>query len=101
MRKRIYKKLEPYPHPDPLKRFMDKAIYAVAVAGPLVTIPQILRIWIDKDATGVSALSWAAFMALAAIWVIYGVLHKDKPIILANVMWFLLELFVVVGAIIY
>ena len=57
-RKRIYQKLEPYPHPNKWKRLMDKLIYAVGIFGPVMTIPQLTKIWLDKNAAGVSAISW-------------------------------------------
>ena len=61
-RKKLHKLNELYPTKDPLKRFMDKAIYVVGVFGPLMTIPQVIKIWGDKTAAGVSLISWVSYL---------------------------------------
>jgi uncharacterized protein with PQ loop repeat len=100
-RKRGHKALEPYPSPNKFKRFMDKAIYVVGVAGPVFTIPQVTKIWVEKNASGVSAIAWISYLVLAVFWLTYGILHKEKPIILANILWIFLEIFIVAGILTY
>jgi uncharacterized protein with PQ loop repeat len=100
-RKRIHKKHEPYPHPNAFKKFLDKAIYAIGVIGPVMTIPQITKIWIDKNAAGVSVISWTAYLVTAFFWLVYGVFHKEKPIIITYAIWIFLDLFIIIGAVIY
>src|SRR3989339_321832 len=48
VRKRIHAKYEPYPHPDRWKRYVDEAIYPIGVLAPLLTVPQLLEVWISK-----------------------------------------------------
>jgi len=50
------RKREKFPVSHKWKRFMDKAIYGVGIFGPLMTLPQIGKIWIEKNASGVSLL---------------------------------------------
>lgn len=100
-RKRIYEKYEPYPHPDKWKRFMDKAIYVVGIAGPIMTLPQVMKIWVEKNATGVSLISWASYLIFAVFWLVYGIMHKEKPIILTFSGWLILELLIVAGILVY
>ena len=100
-RKRVHLKLEKYPHPDKSKRFMDKAIYVIGVLGPILTLPQIYKIWIEKNATGVSIISWSAYLLIAFFWVIYGFMHKEKPIILTYLTWIVIHAFVVIGIAMY
>lgn len=100
-RKRIYVKHEPYPHPDKWKRMMDKLIYAVAFIGPIMTIPQVTKIWLEKNAGGISIIAWLTFAIINIFWVIYGVMHKEKPIIFSSSMLFVLNLLVVIGAFVY
>lgn len=83
------------------KKIIDKIIYVIAVLGPIITLPQIFEIWIGKDATGVSTISWGFYTIFAAFWLVYGIIHKEKPIIVANIFWVLLDLIVVIGSIIY
>jgi len=100
-RKRINERNDPYPHPDKLKRFVDRAIYVVALLGPVMTIPQILKIWVSQNATGVSLLSWLAYLFIAFFWVFYGILHREWPIIFANILWAIAQVFVVIGILLY
>ena len=100
-RKRIHQKHEKYPHPNKWKGIMDKLIFVVGVAGPIVTLPQILKIWIEQNATGVSVVSWIAYLILATFWLIYGIMHKEKPIIVAYTGWIIAELLVIIGTFIY
>ncbi len=100
-RKRIYQKLETYPHPDPFKNFLDKIIYLIGFLGPIFTIPQAMDVWVRKDISGVSLFSWTAYVALAFVWLLYGIVHKEKPIILAYTLWIAVDLLIVVGVIIH
>ncbi len=100
-RKRIHQKHEKYPHPDNLKRFMDKAIYVVGVFGPIMTLPQVWKIWVGKNAVGVSVLSWSAYLIAAFFWLVYGLIHKEKPIIITYSLWILMEISIVAGTLIY
>ena len=100
-RKRIEQKHENYPHPDKLKRFMDRAIYVVGIFGPIMTIPQLANIWIYKNAAGVSLISWTAYLITALFWLIYGIIHKEKPIILTYSIWILLDILIVAGILMY
>jgi len=100
-RKRVHQKLEKYPHPDKWKNLMDKIIYVVAIFGPIMTIPQVMKIWVEQNPTGVSVISWSAYLLAAIFWLMYGVLHKEKPIIFTNILMIILEAFILVGILIY
>ena len=100
-RKRIYLHHEPYPHPNKWKRLMDNLIYFVGIVGPVMTIPQVTKIWIDKNSQGVSVVSWATYTILSVFWLIYGIMHKEKPIIFTSSQLFIFDALVVIGAVIY
>lgn len=101
VRKRVHQKHEAYPHPDRLKRIVDKLVYVTGVVTPLMTLPQVLRIWVHKSATDVSFYTWLAYLLVALIWIAYGVLHKAKPIIVLNVGLAIVNSLVVVGVLLY
>ncbi len=101
LRKRIYQKHEPYPHPNKFKRFYDKFIYVVVIFAPIANIPQLLKVWIEKDASGVSSLSWLFFSVISATWLIYGILHKDKHILIMNGALMIIQTVIAIGAILY
>lgn len=100
-RKRMYVHHEPYPHPNKWKRFMDKAIYVIVILGPIMTLPQVFDIWLKKNAAGISIISWGSYLVFSIFWLAYGMMHKEKPLILANIFWIILNVLIVLGALIY
>ncbi|MFH1801268.1 MAG: SemiSWEET family transporter [archaeon] len=101
IRKRIHKKYEPYPHPDKLKRIFDKIIYIAVILGPIMNLPQLYKIWHYKEAAGVSFISWASFSVGSATWLLYGLLHKDKPILIMNSFLIIIQVLIAIGAFLY
>lgn len=81
LRKRIHQKKEKFPSPNKWKRFIDNIIYFVGMVGPIMTIPQVWNIWIEQNASGVSPISWSAYLIVSMFWLTYGITHKEKPII--------------------
>jgi len=67
----------------------------------LMTVPQVLTIWLGRQAAGVSAWSWSAYLLSAVLWFWFGLKKRDKNIYLPCVGWIALNGAVVVGAILY
>lgn len=67
----------------------------------LMTVPQILTIWIGGNAAGVSLVSWASYLFSACLWFVYGIRKRDKTIYLACVGWVILDAAVVIGIIVH
>ena len=101
LRKRIFKNLEPFPHPNALKRSLDRVMLFIALAGPLATIPQVYQVYVSQDAKGLSLLTWVIWTLLSALWVLYGYLHKELPILAANVVYVILQAMVVLAIVTY
>ena len=101
LRKRVHKTLEPYPHPNTLMRWLDRLILSLAILGPMANIPQIWKIFAEKNTAGLSLTTWSIFVVITIPWIIYGIVHKEKPIIVANILWFTTQLIVTAGIIIY
>lgn len=100
-RKRWFKKLERFPHPDAFKGLLDRLIYVIGILTIVMTVPQIARIWIGKTAIGVSPISWVFYLTASAFWMVYGIAHKSKPIIISYVGSIIVNAFVVIGIFIY
>ena len=98
LRKRFFKRLEPYPHPKALKRFLDKLILVVAIGGPVALIPQVVHVLTLKDATDLSPITWGAWQVFSVVWLLYGIVHKETPIIIANSLYVVLQA-IILGAI--
>ena len=84
-----------------MKKFYDKFIYVIVIIGPLSNVPQLLKIWTEKSSSGVSSVSWLFFSIVSLSWLVYGVLHKDKHLIIMNSALVVIQGFVAFGAMIY
>ena len=67
----------------------------------LMTIPQVLTIWVGRQAAGVSVFTWSAYLFSAILWFWFGLQKRDKNIYLPCIGWIAFDLAVIVGALIY
>ncbi len=67
---------------------MDTAVTAVGLAaGTLTTlafIPQVARVWRTRSARDISLPTFAALTAGTTLWLAYGILLGDVPLMAAN-----------------
>lgn len=101
IRKRRAAGLEPFPARHGWMRTLDAVVMAAGIIAPLMTIPQILKIFVLQDAQGISILTWASYALFDIPWIIYGFAHHSRPIATTYILWFLMNLSVVVGALLY
>lgn len=101
LRKRGARGLEPFPARSAWLRFLDRTVLVIGVIGPLMSIPQILKIYLLQDATGVSVIFWGACAILDIPWILYGFVHRERPIIVTYSMWLVMNIAVFTGAIHY
>ena len=64
-------------------------------------VPQVWHIFSQKNASGFTPIPWLVFTIIDIPWIIYGVVHKEKPIIIAYSLWLVLNGIIFVGAILY
>ena len=100
-RKRLDQGLEPYPHSRKFIRFLDKFLIAIAVISPFTSLPQLYTIITQKSAIGVSLLSWTLYAIFAIPWLIYGLVHNEKPIIIAYALWIVFDAAIVFATLAY
>jgi len=67
----------------------------------LMTIPQVLTIWLSHQAAGVSLLSWSTYLVSAFLWFWYGLRKHAPNIYLACVGWIALDVAVIMGVLMY
>lgn len=101
VRKRIYKKLEEYPHPDFFKRALDKLMVFIAIVGPAAALPQVYQIYTTKSVSDLSLASWSIWLVLSIVWLLYGFIHKEIPIIISNTIYIVIHLAVVAAILAY
>jgi uncharacterized protein with PQ loop repeat len=96
--------------PDPIpgaavtagtEKLVRKLLGGMSIFTLLMTVPQVLTIWVGKQAAGVSAWSWGAYLLSALLWFWFGLLKHDKNIYLPCIGWIVLNSAVIAGAIVY
>ena len=80
---------------------LRRVLGGMSVFTMLMTVPQVLTIWVGQQAAGVSVWSWSAYLLSAILWFWYGLQRGDRNIYLACVGWAGLDAAVIVGALIY
>lgn len=83
------------------QRNMDTLIYVMTPITVLIFVPQLLKIYSEKNASGLSLISWVGMLIGSAFWLLYGVVHKEKPMIVVNIAIGIIQLLIVVGILIY
>ncbi len=100
-RKRSNKKYEPYPHPKKWMRFIDGLMYFTVFLALILTIPQITKVWLGRNASGLSLISWITYAFTNSIWLLYGIVHKEKVIAISSVFWVLFQISIILGILRY
>ena len=93
----LQRNIERSPRATALRRVLG----FMSVVTMLMTIPQVLTIWLRHEAAGVSVISWGAYLASAALWLWYGLEQRDRNIYLPCIGWLALDAAVIAGALVY
>lgn len=101
IRKRLYKNLEGFPHPNRSKRIIDSLVIIFSIIGPILTFPQFLKVWVERSTEGLSIVTWCTYFVSSCIWFTYGVVHHEKPIIFANSLYMVLNGLIIIGIFLY
>ncbi len=96
------------PDPKPLaaeavlsETTLRRLLGGMSVFTLVMTVPQVLTIWVGREAAGVSVLSWGAYLLSAMLWFWFGIMKRDKNIYLPCIGWIGLNGAVVAGALVY
>ena len=56
----------------PADTLLRRVLGGMSLFTLLMTIPQVLTIWVSHEAAGVSVLSWSAYLVSAFLWFWHG-----------------------------
>ena len=73
----------------------------MATIMPIFTLTQVFKIWYYQNAAGVSLIAWIAYFLATVVWLTYGILHEEKPIIYSNGIAMVINFIIVLGIIFY
>jgi len=82
-------------------KLMRRILGSLSIFTMVMTVPQVLTIWLGHQAAGVSLVSWSAYLLSAFVWFWHGLQRRDPNIYLACIGWMFLDGAVIVGALLY
>ncbi len=97
----MYENLEPYPHPKQLQRRYDYFMYTVGILAPLAVLPQVTKLFVYRDAHGLALITWLLLGLINILWICYAFMHREYPILIANIGMGILNFTMVAGILIY
>lgn len=83
------------------KRFIDKAAYLVGIMFPIFTLPQVYLLYTTQQADGLSLVTWAAYCVLTLLFLVYALVDRIKPLIVAELAWVIIDTLMIVGILMY
>ena len=73
--------------------------YFAGVCTTIAFIPQVTKVWSSKNVNGLSLNMFIIFSIGVCCWLIYGILQKDLPLIIANMITLILAILILIGII--
>lgn len=94
----------PQTHRGKFKKLAEKIddyAFLMGFVAVAVNLPQLITVWTRSDVSGVSLFSWAGFLLAAIFWLIYGILHEAKTLIVINSMLIIVQGLIVIRLLIH
>lgn len=78
-----------------------KLTLVAAFVQPLMTVPQVVQLYKTQNSSGLSLLTWLGYAVVGLVFLAYGIAYKLKPIAITQVLWFSLQMSIVVGILLF
>jgi len=82
-------------------KLMRRILGSLSFFTMLMTIPQVVTVWLNHQTAGVSLWSWSAYLLSAVLWFWHGLRRHDRNIYLACIGWMALDAAVIVGVLVF
>lgn len=84
-----------------LQIYYEKYMFVIGVLGQGVFFFQGIKIFLNRSAKDVSMVGFLLGLISVSSWLLYGIMLKDRPLIVANITAVIGALLVVMGILIY
>jgi MtN3 and saliva related transmembrane protein len=77
----------------------DEFMVLAGLVSPIATIPQVIKVFAThtEHASGQSLITWAVYTVLAVLWVLYGAMKRELPIVIGNGLGIIMYGLVTIG----
>ena len=84
-------------------RYFESFMLIMGIVGPFATAPQIVKLYYTHShhSLGLSLSSWSVYLFLSVLWFFYGLIHKNAPIWVGNLIGTVMNLLMVIGIVIH
>lgn len=79
---------------------IDKITTVIGLGLPIVTLPQLYAVLTSDDISGVSVITWGYFTIQAAIFALFSIKHKEKPLVMTYIPLLVIQAGIVVTLIV-
>lgn len=83
------------------KTTTERLALIAGVLQPLMTLPQVIIIFLHHSASDVSLLTWLGYLVLGLPFLFYGITHRLRPVLVTQILYIILQTSVVIGVLIY
>jgi uncharacterized protein with PQ loop repeat len=88
-------------HTFKVKGGIDALALAVGIIQPLTTLPQIWLVYTSRDVSQISLFTWTCYNISSVILLLYGLKHKLPPVIVAQILWIVVQTPMMIAVIMY
>lgn len=68
---------------------------------PILTLPQAYSVLVDRQTAGVSLITWSFYLLSSTLFAVFGVIHKEKLLMVTYIPFVIVELAIVVGLLLF
>lgn len=80
---------------------LRRLLAAMSVFTIVMTAPQVWTVWIERQAAGVSVLTWSAYLVSALLWFWHGLRQGDRNIWIPCIAWIAADAAIIAGALVH
>lgn len=80
---------------------LERVLNLLSLFTMAMTVPQVVAVWTQQNAGGVSLISWSAYLLAAVVWLFHGLQKRDPAIYLACIGWIILDAAIVMGVVVH
>ena len=80
---------------------MRRFIGGLSIFTLVMSVPQAVAVWVERQVAGVSLVSWGAYLVSAVAWLLYGLRKRDPNIFLPCIGWIAVDAAVITGVLVH
>jgi MtN3 and saliva related transmembrane protein len=76
-------------------------MYGIGLLAPVALLPQVIQVFHTHDVSSLSLVTWLMLGIINALWAVYGYVHREGALIIANACMAVLNFAVAIGILMF